>query len=180
MSWTPEKQTTAEGMVEKFELDFDAAVLAWVNGIQTNNPQAFKNQVDETLRKWRAFTENLQLESETVMANQGVMNVLADLVEEMSEQKRILERLKSESVTRKDQASSLNPKNTNSPYINILGLQRSFSSATRTSILIAAIIFGVIALVLLGTIGYYTLAGPIQGAYSSIAGAVTGSGRAGP
>ena len=180
MSWTPEKQATAEGMLKTFELDFEAAVLAWINGVQTNNPQQFQHQAEEVLRKWRAFTENLQLESETVMANQGVMNVLADLVEEMSEQKRILERLRSESVTREDQASSLNPKNTNSPYINILGLQRSFSSATRTAVLIAAIVFGVIALVLLGSIGYYTLAGPIQGAYSSIAGTITGSGRAGP
>lgn len=180
MSWTPEKQANANEKMLFFEQEFDTAIMAWVNGIQTNNPQAFKNQVDETLRKWRAFTENLQMESETVMANQGVMNVLADLVEEMSEQKRILERLKSESITRTDQAASLNPKNTNSPYINILGLQRSFSSSTRTAILIAAIVFGVISLVLLGSVGYYTLAGPIQGAYSAIAGTITGSRQSGP
>jgi hypothetical protein len=180
MSWSTEQQDSATAQMQQFEQQFITAYEAWVNGIQTNNPQQFEQQVQEVLRKWRAFTEQLQTQSESVMANQGVMNVLADLVEEMSEQKRILERLRSESVTREDQASSLNPKNTNSPYINILGLQRSFSSATRTAILIAAIVFGVIALVLLGTIGYYTLAGPIQGAYSSIAGAVTGSGRAGP
>jgi hypothetical protein len=176
MSWTPEKQANANEKMLFFEQEFDTAITAWVNGIQTNNPQQFQHQVEEILRKWRAFTDNLQMESEAVMANQGVMDILANLVGEMSEQKRILARLQSESITREDQASSLNPKNANSPYTNILGLQRSFSSATRTAILIAAIVFGVIALVLLGAVGYYTLAGPIQGAYSSVAGAIVGSG----
>jgi len=170
MSWTPEKQANANQKVLFFEQEFNTALTAWINGIQTNNPLNFQHQAEEILRKWRKFTDELQAESEIVMANQSVMNILADLVEEMSEQKRILARLKSESITREDQASSLNPKNTNSPYINILGLQRSFSGSTRNSILIAAIVFGVVALVLLGVICYFSLAGPVQSAYASITG----------
>ena len=172
MSWTPAQQEAATAQMEQFQQQFQTALTAWQNGLLTNNPQQFEQQTEEVLRKWRAFTEELQLSSEIVMQNQGVMNVLADLVEEMSEQKRILGRLKSEAVTREDQAHTLNPKNANSPYTNILGLQRSFSSSTRTSILIATIVFGIVALILIGVISYFSLAGPIQSAYSTVTGAI--------
>ena len=172
MSWTPAQQEAATAQMEQFQQQFQTALTAWQNGLLTNNPQQYEQQTEEVLRKWRAFTEELQLSSEIVMQNQGVMNVLADLVEELSEQKRILGRLKSEAVTREDQASSLNPKNANSPYTNILGLNRSFSNSTRTSILIATIVFGIVALILIGVISYFSLAGPIQSAYSTVTGAI--------
>jgi len=180
MSWSTEQQESATVKMQQFQQQFESALSVWTNGLQTNNPQQSEQQVQEVLRRWRGFTEELQSQSESVTANQGVMNILADLVEEILEQKRILARLKSEAVTREDQANTLNPKNVNSPYTNILGLNRSFNSSTRTSILIATIVFGTVALVLLGLIGYFSLAGPVQSAYTTIAGAISGATASSP
>ena len=78
------------------------------------------------------------------------MQRLSELMTEAEEQRSVLARLQSEAGTRTDQADSLNPKVRSSPYTNIMGLQRTFRSGTRTAILIVAIVFAVLAVATLG------------------------------
>ena len=88
------------------------------------------------------------------LSDQGVMDMLGAMVAEVEEQKQILESLQSEAGTRGGQADSLNPKVRPSPYTNILGLQRTFRTGTRTGILILSIVIGALSLATLGYLVY--------------------------
>jgi hypothetical protein len=59
-------------------------------------------------------------------------------------------------MTRDEQAYSVNPKITNSPYVNILGLRRSFRDTTQTGLIVASTLFGILALGLIGN-GIYAI-----------------------
>jgi hypothetical protein len=160
MPWTKEMHDTAQGRLNSIVQEYQTALAAWQNGAQSGNPAQYEAQVQDILRRWRQFTNDLRGQSEAATANQGVMDLLGQLVAEVGDQQQILARLRSEAGTREDQADSLNPKIRPSPYTNILGLQRTFRESTRTTIFWIAVVFGALAL---GGIGFIatTLLGPV-------------------
>ena len=151
MPWTAEMHDAAQARLNGLAQEYQTALAAWQNGVQAGNPAQYEAQVQDVLRRWRQFTNDLRAQSEAATANQGVMDLLGQLVAEVGEQQQTLARLRSEAGTRADQADSLNPKVRPSPYTNILGLQRTFRESTRTVIFWVAIVFGALAL---GVIGY--------------------------
>jgi hypothetical protein len=157
MPWTAEQQEAAKAQVAAFEAEYDKAIGDWSNNVQAGTQGQFEAQIQDILRRWRQFTSDLQEQSSIALADQGVMDMLGVMVAEVEEQKQILERLRSEAGTRGDQADSLNPKVRPSPYTNILGLQRTFRSGTRTGILIISIIVGALALAALSYLVYTAL-----------------------
>lgn len=137
-----------------FIAEFNEKYTAWVNNVQAGTPGQSQAAVEDVLRRWRQYSEELRAQSETIMNNEGVMDALAMLVTQVAEEKTTLAKLQSEAITRTDQANTLNPKNVPSPYTNILGLQRTFRGSTRNGILIASIVFGVLALAVVSFLGY--------------------------
>jgi len=138
---------------QQFETEYDA----WRNGIQAGQPAQYEASVSSILDKWWAFTN--QLSSQVENEQDGTSAVIADLVKEMETQKQVLAELQSESITRGDQADSVNPKVTPSPYTNILGLQRTFRDSTRSTIFIVTLIFAVLALAAVGYLVYSVVMG---------------------
>lgn len=153
MPWTQEMHAAAQGRLTGLVQEYQAALSAWQTGVQAGNPAQYEAQVQDILRRWRQFTNDLQAQSEAATANQGVMDLLGQLVAEVGDQQQTLARLRSEAGTRADQADSLNPKVRPSPYTNILGLQRTFRESTRMAIFWIAVVFGALALGVLGFIG---------------------------
>lgn len=178
MSWTKDRQAAAEKQINDFITEYETTMSAWKNSIQAGQATQGEAAVQDVLRRWRAFTTDLQTASAAATSNQGIMDVLAQLVGDVAEQKQILAELESEAATRIDQADSLNPKVRNSPYTNILGLQRTFRDSTRTAILIASVIFGVLALGVLIYLVYQVVTGPP--AVSPILRGTAGLGGGGP
>lgn len=164
MPWTADQQKAAKEKVAAFEAEYAAAIAGWQNNVQGGSEGQFEAQVQDILRRWRQFTSDLQEQSSMATADQGVMDLLAATVAEVEEQKQILERLRSEAGTRSDQADSLNPKVRPSPYTNILGLQRTFRSGTRTGILILSIVVGTLSLAALSYLVYNVVSKPTAGA----------------
>ena len=160
MPWTAEQQSAAKDKLAAFEAEYEKAVGDWSNNIQAGTQGQYEAQVQDILRRWRQFTSDLQEQSSMATADQGVMDMLGAMVAEVEEQKQILERLRSEAGTRGDQADSLNPKVRPSPYTNILGLQRTFRTGTRTGILILSIVIGALALGALGYLVYNAVSRP--------------------
>lgn len=167
MPWTQEMHTTAQARLDRLSQEYQTAMTAWQNGVQAGNPAQYEAQVQDILRRWRQFTNDLRSQSEAATANQGVMDLLGQLVAEVGDQQQTLVRLRSEAGTRADQADSLNPKVRPSPYTNILGLQRTFRESTRTTIFWVAIVFGALALGVLGYLGV-KLMWPTMGGLSEI------------
>lgn len=158
MSWSAEQQLDAELQLAGFSTEFTEAYLAWENAAIGGNSDQGEAHMADVLRRWRAYTNTLQTQSDSIIENQGVMNRVGELLTELSEQKGLLKRLQSEAGTRSNQADSLNPKIRPSPYINILGLQRTFRDSTRIGILIASIVFGILAIGALGLLVYSVVA----------------------
>lgn len=154
MSWSIERQNAAQQTISEFAQEYQDKMAQWQNAVQGGQSTQGEAAVQDVLRRWRQFTIDLQSQSTAATQNQAVMDILAQLVNDVAEQKKILAELESEAVTRVDQADSLNPKVRNSPYTNILGLQRTFRDSTRTAILIASVIFGVLALGVLSFLIY--------------------------
>lgn len=153
MPWTQDMHVAAQARLDGLSQEYQTALTAWQNGVQAGNPAQYEAQVQDILRRWRQFTNDLRAQSEAATANQGVMDLLGQLVAEVGDQQQTLTRLRSEAGTRADQADSLNPKVRPSPYTNILGLQRTFRESTRTAIFWVAIVFGALALGVLGYLG---------------------------
>ena len=107
------------------------------------------------------------------------LNALSQRAADLMEQRSVLAKLQSERVTRDGQADSVNPKTMPSPYTNILGLQRTFRPSVRQGIIIASIVFGVIALAVLGYIIYGMIVIPAETrtAYIPSPGTMTGGKR---
>lgn len=154
MPWTQEQHDAAQKRVGEFIAEYAATMEQWRNSVQAGQASQGEAAVQDVLRRWRQFTLDLQAQSAAATANQGVMDILGQLVNDVSEQKKILAELEAEAATRVDQADSLNPKVRASPYTNILGLQRTFRDSTRTIILIVSIVFGALALAALGFLIY--------------------------
>ena len=154
MPWTAQNQADAKARNAEFSAEFNTAYEAWRNAVQSGQPAQTEAAVEDVLRRWREYSEQLRTQSDMAVANQGAMDALAAAVQRLQEQRSELEALQSEATTRGEQASSLNPKTRASPYTNILGLQRIFKAPTRTGILIATIVFAVLALAVLGFLVY--------------------------
>ena len=168
MSLNTQSVDTMEKSFENAEAQLTQAYMDWIGALinAAREPSANMNTIatvaesrfQETLSQFRA-TVNSMLESADNTANSGsVMDRLNQMVETLSQEKQILARLQSEAGTRVDQADSLNPKVRPSPYVNILGLERTFRDSTRIGILIAGIVFGVLALAAMGFLIYQVVA----------------------
>ena len=160
MSWTKERHIAAQKTIGDFVTEYQSTMDQWKNSVQAGQSTQGEAAIQDVLRRWRQYTMDLQAQSAAATANQSVMDLLAQLVGDVSEQKKILAELEGEAATRIDQADSLNPKVRNSPYTNILGLQRTFRDSTRTAILIACVIFGVLALGALSFLVYQVVTNP--------------------
>lgn len=144
----------AETRIGQFMSEFNEKYMAWKNGVQSGMPGQNQAAVEDVLRRWRQYSEELRAQSETIMSNDGIMDALSMLVTQVADEKSTLIKLQSEAITRTDQADTLNPKTRPSPYTNVLGLQRTFRSPTRIGILIASIVFGILALAVLSVLVY--------------------------
>jgi hypothetical protein len=176
MSWTKERQDAAQKQINDFLTEYQATIDQWKNSVQAGQSTQGEAAVQDVLRRWRQYTIDLQAQSAAATANQSVMDLLSQLVGDVGEQKKILAELEGEASTRIDQADSLNPKVRNSPYTNILGLQRTFRDSTRTAILIASVIFGVLAIGVLSFLVYDMVMNPVGRASPSLTGSYGGGG----
>lgn len=157
MGWTADQQNAAQTAAANFLTEYQTAYTAWQNAIQAGNPAQNEAAVQDVIRRWRAFTQRLREQSDDAVANEAVMDVLGALVAERAELQQTLAQLESEAGTRTDQADSLNPKPRQSPYTNILGLQRVFRESTRTAIFWASVVFAVLAILVLAYLIYATV-----------------------
>ena len=160
-----------------FEQEFQAAVANWSNLVQSGGNSAQGQTVaEDVLRRWRAHNEMLRDRAQASSQGDATsLDMLYTLIGEMEEQKAVLAELQSRAGSSVEQASSVNPKVRSSPYTNLLGLDRVFRPSTRTNIIIATIVFAVLALGVLGWIVYrmvtvpaadrtsFVTAAPVQG-----------------
>lgn len=155
MSWNKQEEIAAAVKLSEYEAAFESAYTGWQNAIQSGQAvTTAKAQVDTVLADWRGYVERLRERSDSIVANEGVMNHLAATMLEVNQQKAILEQLRSEAVTREDQATSVNPKTRQTPFTNILGLRRIFREDTRTTIFYLSVLFAVLAIATLGYLVY--------------------------
>jgi hypothetical protein len=166
MPWTAEQHAIANQRLATFVTDYNTASGAWEQAVQGGTGGQGEAATQEVLRRWRQFSHELENAADMATSgSDGVMTVLHGIVESLEEEKAVLKGLRSEAGTRSDQADSLNPKVRPSPYVNILGLQRTFRDSTRVGILIASIVFGVLALAVLGYL-VYRIVFAAQGAFN--------------
>jgi hypothetical protein len=178
MPWTAANQTAAQQVADNFATEYASAVDAWTVALRSGgNAVAAKGRVTDLVTRWRKSVNDLEQQSDVIMSDQTVMDQLGQLATQVAQERGTLAKLRSEAGSRSVQADSVNPKEKTSPYTNILGLRRTFRESTRLGILIASLVFGVLALVALGFLGY-ALSGPIVAAAGSVTSAVktTGSG----
>ena len=156
--WDAHKQSKVQEDFERAVAGFEQAMGAWKAALRTGNTtQATiaEAAVEEVLREWR---QNLIVLREQVAiassSDHDGINQLSQRVQDLMEQKSMLSKLQSERITRDEQATSVNPKTVPSPYTNVLGLQRTFRNSVRQGIIIAAIVFGLVALGVLGYVIY--------------------------
>lgn len=151
--WTAQLHARAEADLNGFAAEFADAMTAWKSAAAAGNSAQGQARVDDVLRRWRDFTGRLQSGSLMATADGSIMERLSGRLAEVTELRDTLADLKGRAVTRTEQASSLNPKVVPSPYVNILGLHRTFRESTRTGLLIASIVIGVVALGVAGFLG---------------------------
>jgi hypothetical protein len=161
MPWTDQNQADAEKQADGFDTEFNEKWEAWRNAVQSGKPNSGQAAVEDVVRRWQQSLNVLKAQSDSVMSNDTVMDELGQLAVQLAEQKATLRKLRSEAGTRADQADSLNPKIRSSPYTNLLGLDRVFRDSTRHGILIASVVFGLLAL---GSLGFLVYSVVNQGA----------------
>ena len=154
MPWTDQNQRDAEQEAAGFEAELNEKWAAWANGLVAGNPGSGQAAVEDVIRRWRKSLEALKGQSDAIMSDDSVLDSLGQLANQVADEKRTLAKLRSESGTREEQSDSVNPKVRPSPYTNILGLQRTFRSSTRFSILIASIVFAVLAICAVAYLAY--------------------------
>ena len=152
--WTSINQATSERDAVNFQQEFTDAMKSWENSLLAGNPGNSHAIVDDVVRRWRVFIDRLKGESDAIMSNEHVMESLGEQVYMNEDEKQTLDKLRKQAITRSDQSDSVNPKIRGSPYTNILGLRRVFRDSTRLNILIASIVFGLLAIGALGTLTY--------------------------
>lgn len=162
-----------------FESEYQTAVAAWSNMVQAGGSSAQgQAAADDVLRRWRGALEKLRGQSQVSQMGDGIsLDILHTLVGELNEQKAVLADLQSRYGTATEQASTLNPKVRSSPYTNLLGLDRVFKPSTRMNIIIATIVFAVLALALLVWLVYGMIAIPAEQRASYVAAPQAGGKR---
>lgn len=176
MPWTAANQTAAQQVADNFASEYAVAVDAWTVALRSGgNAVAAKGRVTDLVGRWRQSVNDLEQQSDGIMSDQTAMDQLGQLATQVAQERATLAKLQSEAGSRSVQSDSVNPKAKTSPYTNILGLRRTFRESTRLGILIASIVFGVLALVALGFLGY-ALSGPIVAAAVSGTSAVRRTG----
>lgn len=151
MSWSPDEQTAEQTQFDNYMEEFGKTFGGWRDGIQAGSPAQGQAATEEVLRQWRKHVEELRARSEQMLAAGEQMDSLQSLARQVADEKATLKELRGQAGTRAGQAGSVNPKVTASPYVNILGLQRTFRQSTRDVLLGLSIAFGVLAI---GTLGY--------------------------
>ena len=152
-SWTADQQTSLESRAASFHQQYQAAMQAWGNAIQSGgNTVVAKAAVEGIRDNWQQFLNQLQTQSDLLYSSENVMESLGSLASQIADEKALLARLRNQAITRGDQADSVNPKIRPSPYTNLLGLHRVFRDSTRFGILAATILFGLGAL---GAVGIF-------------------------
>jgi hypothetical protein len=146
-NWSNADQVAATATLAAIVVKFDAAYEAYINPVTPISGPALKQAVLNVLAEWREF--NQRLSTTLYEQDSSVIDTIGPLAEEVAEQKQVLQRLQRTAVTRNDQASVLNPKASPSPYVNILGLQRTFRPNTRSALLWVAVAFGFLTLCVL-------------------------------
>lgn len=159
MSWTDADEQQAKAQLTQMAADYEAAYSAWQGALASSSSEAstgtLKLAVQQSLDKWRTYVERLRGRSDAIVANEGIMNRLFVLATDAKEQEDVLASLRSEAITRTDQAYTVNPKTRQTPYTNILGLRRIFRESTRSVIFYLSIVFAVLAI---ATVGYLAFA----------------------
>lgn len=180
--WDTHSQSKAKDNFNRSVAGFENAMGAWNAALQTGNTtQATiaEAAVEEVLREWRQQLTVLREQAAVTMSgDESGINVLSQLAADLMEQRSLLAKLQSERVTRDGQAGSVNPKAVPSPYTNILGLQRTFRPSVRQGIIIATVVFGIVALGVLGYVIYAMVVIPAAArtAYIASPGPMSGGG----
>lgn len=154
MPWNADQQKQYSDALNALIAEYSAAFTTWTNTIQDSarDPSLQQNtdkaaaQVGSVLQKMRAYMKDLQATSSASIAQDDMLQNINTLAMQIAEEKTTLAKLRGESRTRDEQAHSLNPKATPSPYTNLLALNRTFRDSTRFTILIMSIVFGVLTL----------------------------------
>ena len=154
MPWTDQQQQAADAAITGYIEEYMAKWFEFGSAVQSGNVAQGQAAIEDVLRRWRGYTETLQAQALQSVDESQTMDKLREVVSSMNEERALLKRLQSEAGTRVEQADSVNPKVTESPYVNILKMQRTFTGAARTGILIAAVVIGVLALGGLGFLVY--------------------------
>jgi len=156
MQWTAQDQIKAETEAAESLHDAQKKNEEWLNAIRSGKP-IFGTEhaaLKESLRQWNTRIDHLKSRSDAITSNESVMDSLGQLVSKLAEERATFRTLSEEVTTSTEQASSVNPKIRQSPYTNILGLNRIFRPSTQFGILIASIVFGILALIAMGYLVY--------------------------
>ena len=146
MPWTADDQARAVAKHAEFKTEFNQKLGEWRNAMSGGQIKQGQAAVEDTVRRWRTNAQSLQASSAALTGNDSVMDRISILATKLAEEKTLLQKLQSESVTRSDQAESVNPKIRGTPSTNILWLNRTFRSSTRLTLLILSVIFSALAL----------------------------------
>jgi len=141
-AWTPDQQAAAEDQIAAIIAKFETVYEKYIH-----EGAAAKQAVMNVLAEWR--DANNKLSVALYEQDSTVIDTLGPLADQVVEQKEILKKLQGIAGTRNDQVSSLTPKASPSPYVNLFGLQRTFRPGTRTAILWTGILFGFLTLCVL-------------------------------
>jgi len=145
-----------------YRAQFNNAFAAWQNSIATAaaNPglidgiSAAQSQLENVFNSWRSNVQDKQNALNAIVANETPMASLAALAAQVGEEKETLRQLREKQGTGSTQATSVNPKVVPSPYVNILNLRRNFRYGTKVNLIVASVIFGLLALGLIGFLIY--------------------------
>jgi len=158
MPWTRDNHISAHNDLRRYVNELDSSINAWKASVQaTANADeilARKNSVNQTLNNLRTLVNSLRARSEELTANGTAIDDIARLAAEVAEEKEKLRRLKEKRGTRVEQAHSVNPKITSSPFVNALWLRRNFRENTRIGLIIASAVFGIVAFGAMGFLVY--------------------------
>lgn len=121
-------------------------LFAAAQGATSSTLASSRTNLQNHLDTWNAAVQ------EAVRRSQADITKVSEKAATLAESQQTLQDLLAKQGTRDEQASSVNPKVTQSPYVNILGLRRNFRQNTRVGLIVASVAFGVLAL---GALGYY-------------------------
>jgi len=132
-----------------FDAEFATRMSEWENALKAGKSGQWQAAAEDTLRRWREQMQRIRSSSQMLESQESPLDELERLISQIMEEKGEVQKLGQRASTRATQADSLNPKVRPSPYVNILGLQRTFRDSTRLAIIIISGIFGALALAVL-------------------------------